>query len=30
MYLVWHARHQHDPAHTWLRGQVDAVVAALG
>ena len=26
MYLVWHLRHQDDPVHRWLRGQVDAVV----
>ena len=27
MYMVWHARHHHDPAHRWLRGELDAVVA---
>ena len=27
MYALWHARHQHDPAHQWLRAQLDAVVA---
>jgi DNA-binding transcriptional LysR family regulator len=25
MYLVWHMRHQHSPAHTWLRQQLMAV-----
>lgn len=25
MYMVWHLRHQHDPAHRWLRGQLQAV-----
>lgn len=29
MYMVWHARHQHDPAHVWMRTQLDAVVAQL-
>lgn len=29
MYMVWHARHQHDPAHVWMRSQLDAVVAQL-
>lgn len=26
MFLVWHLRHRHDPAHQWLRAQVEAVV----
>ena len=26
MYMVWHARHQVDAAHRWLRGQLEAVV----
>lgn len=26
MYAVWHARYQQDPAHRWLREQLDAVV----
>lgn len=26
MYMVWHARHQHDAAHRWLREQLEAVV----
>ncbi len=25
MYLVWHRRYQADPAHQWLRGEVEAV-----
>ena len=29
MYMIWHLRHQHDPAHQWLRGQLQAVAAAL-
>jgi DNA-binding transcriptional LysR family regulator len=27
MYLIWHARYQQDPAHRWLREQLEAVVA---
>jgi DNA-binding transcriptional LysR family regulator len=27
MFMVWHLRHQQDPAHRWLRGQLEAVVA---
>ncbi|HPW08758.1 MAG TPA: LysR family transcriptional regulator [Burkholderiaceae bacterium] len=27
MYLIWHARYQQDPAHRWLRAQLEAVVA---
>lgn len=27
MYLIWHVRHQHDPAHRWLRAELEAVVA---
>lgn len=27
MYMVWHARHQHDAAHQWLRAQLETVVA---
>lgn len=31
MYMIWHLRHQHDPAHRWLRGELEAVVGpALG
>lgn len=26
MYLVWHARHQHDPLHQWVRQAVEAAV----
>jgi DNA-binding transcriptional LysR family regulator len=29
MYAVWHRRQHEDPAHRWLREQLDAVVAAL-
>ena len=25
MYLIWHLRHQHDPAHRWVRGLVEAI-----
>lgn len=25
MYMVWHLRHQQDPAHTWLRAQLQAL-----
>ena len=25
MYLVWHRRHQADPAHQWLRAELEAV-----
>ncbi|WP_211296831.1 LysR family transcriptional regulator [Malikia granosa] len=27
MFLIWHARYQQDPAHRWLRGQIEASVA---
>jgi len=27
MYMIWHVRHQHDAAHRWLRGLLEAVVA---
>jgi DNA-binding transcriptional LysR family regulator len=27
MYLIWHARYQQDPAHQWLREQLEAVAA---
>lgn len=26
MYMVWHARHQHDAAHKWLRLELESVV----
>ncbi len=26
MYMIWHLRHRHDPAHSWLRSQLEAVV----
>lgn len=29
MYLIWHARHQHDAAHRWLREQLEAGVGAV-
>lgn len=28
MYLIWHLRHRHDPAHCWLRGELEALVPA--
>ena len=30
MYMIWHLRHHHDPAHTWLRTELEAVVDAVG
>jgi DNA-binding transcriptional LysR family regulator len=29
MYAVWHRRMHEDPAHRWVRGELDSVVAAL-
>lgn len=29
MYMVWHLRHQQDPAHQWLRQQIEAVAQPL-
>lgn len=29
MYLIWHARHQADPLHQWLRRALDEVAATL-
>jgi DNA-binding transcriptional LysR family regulator len=29
IYMVWHARHQVDAAHRWLRGELEAVVAGV-
>jgi DNA-binding transcriptional LysR family regulator len=29
IYMIWHARYQHDPAHIWLRQQLDAVTQDL-
>ena len=29
MYMIWHQRHQQDPAHRWLRGQLEAVAHPL-
>ena len=28
MYMIWHLRHQHDPAHRWLRSQLERCVPA--
>ncbi len=28
MYMVWHLRHQQDPAHTWLRAQLQTLTPA--
>ncbi len=30
MFMAWHQRHQHDPAHQWLRGMLAAEAASLG
>jgi DNA-binding transcriptional LysR family regulator len=29
MFAVWHRRHHEDPAHRWVRAELDAVLAAL-
>jgi DNA-binding transcriptional LysR family regulator len=29
MYMIWHQRHQQDPAHQWLRQQLEAVARPL-
>ena len=29
MYMIWHLRHQQDPAHQWLRQQIEAVAQPL-
>ena len=29
MFMAWHQRHQHDPAHQWLRGELAAAASAL-
>lgn len=29
MYLIWHQRHQQDPAHQWLRQQLEAIAQPL-
>jgi hypothetical protein len=29
MYMVWHARHQVDAAHRWLRGELEGVVQGI-
>jgi DNA-binding transcriptional LysR family regulator len=28
MYLIWHARTHQDPAHRWMREQIEATVPA--
>ena len=28
MYMIWHLRHRHDPAHNWLRGELEDIVPA--
>lgn len=29
IYMVWHRRHQIDPAHKWLRGELDGITSEL-
>jgi len=29
MYMIWHLRYRHDPVHTWLRGELEAVVSEI-
>ena len=29
MYMIWHLRHQHNPAHAWLRGELEALAREL-
>jgi DNA-binding transcriptional LysR family regulator len=29
MYMIWHLRHQHDPAHQWLRRELEAVTKTV-
>jgi hypothetical protein len=29
MYMLWHARHQVDAAHRWLRAEVEAVAGEM-
>lgn len=29
MYMIWHLRHHHAPAHRWLRSQLESVAAAV-
>ena len=29
MYMIWHLRHQQDPAHRWLREQLQAIASPL-
>lgn len=30
MYAVWHRRHHEEPAHRWVRGELDRVLSQLG
>ena len=30
MYLIWHARHRHDPAQAWIRGEIMALAEFHG
>ena len=30
MYAVWHRRHHEEPAHRWVRAELDAVLNSLG
>lgn len=29
MYLIWHLKYRHDPAHSWLRRELEQVVASV-
>jgi hypothetical protein len=29
MYMIWHMRYQLDPAHRWLRAELEALVPAV-
>lgn len=29
MFMVWHQRYQKDPAHRWIRGQLETVAATV-
>ncbi len=29
MYMIWHMRHQHNPAHRWLRAELEAVAGSV-
>jgi len=30
MFMVWHQRYQKDPAHRWIRAQLESVAATAG